>query len=279
MTNSKKLQAPVEPGSIWTKADFRAINLRNLFFYQLGWGYERMQATGYLFLIAPQLKKLYGDDPAKLKSAFELEAQYFNTSPFFNTIITGLDLAAQEKEGTAAFEEVAAMKTGLMGSFASIGDSLFVALIPTVFGAIAASLAFQGNPTGIFIWIAVAIATMVFRWGQLRLAYKEGTKIVGHFSKQLGPLTDAAMVLGIFMVGALIAFVIPVHLPTVSLGGGAATLSLQNIIDSVMPCLLPAAIVAAIYAMLGVKKMTSTKAILIVLVVSVALGALGWLVV
>ena len=42
-----------------------------------------------------------------------------------------------------------------------------------------------------------------------------------------------------------------------------------------MPRLLPAAIVAGIYWLLGRERMTSTKAIFIVLIVSVVLSALG----
>ncbi|HIY58271.1 MAG TPA: PTS system mannose/fructose/sorbose family transporter subunit IID, partial [Candidatus Tetragenococcus pullicola] len=43
----------------------------------------------------------------------------------------------------------------------------------------------------------------------------------------------------------------------------------------ILPKLLPAAIVGGIYWLLGKKNMTSTKAIFIVLIVSVALSALG----
>jgi len=43
----------------------------------------------------------------------------------------------------------------------------------------------------------------------------------------------------------------------------------------ILPRLLPAAIVGIVYWMLGKKNMTSTKAIFVVLIVSVALSALG----
>lgn len=56
---------------------------------------------------------------------------------------------------------------------------------------------------------------------------------------------------------------------------GDVTLNMQNNLDMILPRLLPAGIVAAIYWMLGKKNMTSTKAIFIVLVVCVALSALG----
>ena len=66
------------------------------------------------------------------------------------------------------------MKAGLMGSFAAIGDSVFAALIPTIFGALAANMATDSNPVGILIWILAQVAVMVFRWKQLEFAYKEG---------------------------------------------------------------------------------------------------------
>lgn len=41
-----------------TDKDFRQINRRSLFGFQLGWNYERMQGSGYLYTILPQAKKL-----------------------------------------------------------------------------------------------------------------------------------------------------------------------------------------------------------------------------
>lgn len=58
--------------------------------------------------------------------------QFFNTSNFFNTIITGIDLAIEEKEGFQAKDTISGLKAGLMGPFAAIGDSIFAALVPTI---------------------------------------------------------------------------------------------------------------------------------------------------
>lgn len=257
-----------------TDADFKQINKRNLLTFQLGWNYERMQGSGYLYTILPQLRKMYGDDPEKLKDMMKTHAQFFNTSNFFNTIITGIDLAIEEKQGYEAKETVSGLKVGLMGPFASIGDSIFGALVPTIFGAIAANMAMQGNPVGIFIWIAAQIGVMVFRWKQLRVAYNEGVTLVTTMQHKLTALTDAATVLGVFMVGALIATMINVKFswaPQI----GDVTLDLQNTIDMILPRLLPAAICGGVYWLLGKKNMNATKAIFIVLIVCVALSAFG----
>ncbi|MGM0125134.1 PTS system IID component [Enterococcus sp. AZ194] len=257
-----------------TKEDFTQINRRSLFGFQLGWNYERMQGSGYLYTILPQLRKIYGDDTSELKEMMKTHVQFFNTSNFFNTIVTGIDLAMEEKEGINARDTVSGLKVGLMGPFAAIGDSIFASLVPTIFGALAANMAINGNPTGIFIWIVAQIAIMVFRWKQLQFAYKEGISLVTTMQSRLTALTDAATVLGVFMVGALVATMVNVKFswaPSI----GDVTLNIQNSIDMILPRLLPAAIVGAVYWLLGRKNITSTKAIFIVLFVSVALSALG----
>ncbi|OJF74231.1 PTS system mannose/fructose/sorbose family transporter subunit IID [Lacticaseibacillus paracasei] len=257
-----------------TDKDFRQINRRSLFGFQLGWNYERMQGSGYLYTILPQLRKIYGDGTPELKKVMKTHTQFFNTSNFFNTIITGIDLAVEEKEGIAGEETVAGIKTGLMGSFAAIGDSIFAALIPAIFGAIAAQMATQGNPVGVFIWIAAQIAVMVFRWKQLRIAYNEGVSLVTTMAHRLAALTDAATLMGVFMVGALVATMINVKIgfaPKI----GSVPLDFQKYFDLIIPKLLPALIVGAVYWLLGRKHMTSTRAIFFVLIVSVLLSALG----
>lgn len=257
-----------------TKKDFNQINRRSLFAYQLGWNYERMQASGYLYTILLQLRKIYGDGTPELKEMMKTHTQFFNTSNFFNTIIMGIDIAMEEKEKVKAKDSVQGLKVGLMGPFAAIGDSIFASLIPTIFGALAANMAINGNPIGAFIWLAAQIAVMVFRWKQLEFAYKEGVSLVTTMQHRLENLTNAATLLGVFMVGALVATMIKVKfawMPHI----GKLTIDVQNNIDMILPKLLPLGIVLAIYWLLGRNKMSSTKAIFIVLVVSIILSALG----
>ncbi|MDQ7111730.1 PTS system mannose/fructose/sorbose family transporter subunit IID [Staphylococcus simulans] len=257
-----------------TKKDFNQINRRSLFAYQLGWNYERMQASGYLYTILPQLRKIYGDGTPELKEMMKTHTQFFNTSNFFNTIIMGIDIVMEEKEKVKAKDSVQGLKVGLMGPFAAIGDSIFASLIPTIFGALAANMAINGNLIGAFIWLAAQIAVMVFRWKQLEFAYKEGVSLVTTMQHRLENLTNAATLLGVFMVGALVATMIKVKfawMPHI----GKLTIDVQNNIDMILPKLLPLGIVLAIYWLLGRNKMSSTKAIFIVLVVSIILSALG----
>ena len=260
-----------------TKADFQQINRRNLVGFQAGWNYERMQHSGYLWIILPQLRKIYGDNTEELKTAARTHcAPFFNTSNFLNTIITGIDLAIEEEEGIQSLETVASLKTGLMGQLASIGDSIFGSLLPTIFGALAANMAAQGNPLGIFIWIAVNVVVDWFRCKQTYIAYDQGMKLVTTMSDQLNAITDAATVMGVFMVGALVSTNVGIVISApIDLGG--VTVDLQHICNMICPKLVPAALVGFVYWLLGKKGMTSTKAIFIVLILAIILGGLGWI--
>ena len=236
MSSNEKL-ANGTTGYKITKDDLAQINRRNLLGFQDGWNYERMQHSGYLWIILPTLRKLYGDGTPELKEACRAQcAPFFNTSNFLNTIITGIDLAIEEEEGIEGLEAVAGLKTGLMGPLASIGDSIF--------------------------------------GSQTHMAYEQGMKLVTTMSDRLNALTDAASVMGVFMVGALVATNVGIVIAAKPVIGGV-TVDLQNICNMICPKLVPAALVGFVYWLLGKKGMTSTKAIFIVLVLSIALGAFG----
>ncbi|AXQ78153.1 PTS system mannose/fructose/sorbose family transporter subunit IID [Streptococcus chenjunshii] len=257
-----------------TKADFKQINKRSLFTFQLGWNYERMQGSSYLYIILPQLRKMYGDGTAELKEMMKTHTQFFNTSNFFHTIITGIDLALEENEGVAAKDAVNGVKAGLMGPFAPIGDSVFASLVPAIMGSIAASLAMNGNPLGVFLWVGVTCLINVFRWKQLEIAYREGTKLVTTMRDKLTALVEAASVMGVFMVGALIATMINFQF-TAAPSIGDKTIDIQGLFDQIFPRLVPALFTGTVFWLLGRKGMTSTKAILIIIVFALAMAYFG----
>ncbi len=64
-----------------------------------------------------------------------------------------MGIEGQGKENS--LDAVMAIKTGLMGPLSGLGDSVFVVIPWTIFGAIAANMALNGSVAGIFIWILV----------------------------------------------------------------------------------------------------------------------------
>ena len=135
-------------------------------------------------------------------------------------------------------------------------------------------MAIAGQPWGIFLWIAVAVVYDIFRWKQLEFAYKEGVNLINNMQSTLTALIDAASVLGVFMMGALVATMINFEV-SYKLPIGEKMIDFQDILNSIFPRLLPAIFTAFIFWLLGKKGMNSTKAIGIIIVLALALSAFG----
>jgi PTS system mannose-specific IID component len=261
-----------------TSQDINSVSKRWILASQITWNYEKMMAIGYLYSILPVLRKLYKKED-ELKAAMKNHVQFFNTTPHMGGFILGIDIATEAEGKNSSkdgVETANGIKTGLMGPFAGVGDTIFGVLIPTICGSIAAYMGQQGNVTGVVIWILVNIAIMAFRYLTVGIGYREGTKLIASAKDKLDALTSAATLLGITVVGALIPTVVRANI-TATFTTGEVTLAGQDILDQIMPSLVPVLIVAAIYVLLGKKKMTSTKAILIVMAASIIFAAIGFL--
>lgn len=92
---------------------------------------------------------------------------------------------------------------------------------------------------------------------------------------KLNAITAAATLLGVTVVGALIASVVRVNVAA-SFVSGEVTVAGQDVLDQIMPKLLPVLLVAGVYSLLGKKNMTSTKAILFVMLLAIVLHAIGF---
>lgn len=260
-----------------TKADLRKVSYRAVLGSQLNWNYERMMSSGYLFAILPALKKIYHSEPEQLQDMLRTQNQFFNTHGFFMPLILGLDLAIEEADGHKAKDTVIALKTALMGTLAGVGDSIFHVIWGTIFGSIAATFALQGSLIGCIIF-AVANLLLVF-FGQVPLiflGYRQGTSLVTTVKDKFNYVTEAATVLGMIVVGALIPTIVKVQIPFIY-QNGEVKLEIQTVLDSIMPALLPILLVGFAYWLLGRKRMNSTRVILFMLVFSILFSALGLL--
>lgn len=87
--------------------------------------YESMQAVGFLASFIPVLERLYGDKPKELKvKAMKRHLRFFNSHVNSDALILGVAAAVEETTGEDEKETVVAVKTGMMGPLAGIGDSL-----------------------------------------------------------------------------------------------------------------------------------------------------------
>ena len=257
-----------------TKKELNTISWRYILASQLNWNYERMMSSGYLYGILPVLKKFYGHDETQLQDMLRTHNQFFNTNAIFGNLIMGIDVAIEEQDGHKAKETIIALKTALMGSLAGVGDSLFHVIWGTIFGSVAGTLAQNGSVVGCVIWIIANIALLFGRAALLPLGYKQGVKLVTTLKDKLSAFTNAATVLGVTVIGALIPSVVKATVPFVYKKDGVELL-IQDTLDAILPSLVPILLVLLTYWMLGQKKLNSTRVIWIILILSIVLSAFG----
>lgn len=257
-----------------TKKDRDQVNWRMMRNAIACFNYSTQCAPKMPYALQPVLRKLYPDDKDYI-TALDNHYKYFNSQPYMATMILGAVLAMEEQLGIEGKDTIQDFKAGIMGPTAGIGDSIFWFIIPGIFTPIAASLAFQGNLLGIGILLISRIAIAILRWNMFDYGYKMGTGIIEKLGAQLGIMTEAFGVLGLTVVGAMVTTVVTVSCPlewTLSSGG---VINIQNLLNTLLPALLPISFTAVMVAAMSKQKFTMTQLIMITLVISIVCGALG----
>ncbi len=260
--------------NILTKKDLNKAFIRWTLFSQICFNYETMQSCGVVYALGPALEKIYGDDPELLKQKLDAHFKFFNTQPWMGNPILSATLAIEETKEPGCSETANAIKTSLMGPFAGLGDSIFFVLPKTILGAIAAYMAVEGSAIGVVMCVAVGLAMLIVRKFLWNVGYTQGVKFITSNQAVLNNLTDSASVLGLCVVGALIASMVTASIP-LTFTVGEATKSVQETLDSIMPNLVPLLVASGTYWALGRKNMTSTKMVWIIIVISILAYSLG----
>ena len=244
--------------------------------------FERMQNVGFAYMMVPALKKLY-TDKKDISDALKRHLAIFNTTPAVVSFIAGASIAMEEKfkkakdNGEEVDEEsINAVKTALMGPLAGIGDTVTQSLVKTVLLGIACDLSVKGNVLGpILFFVGMTIYTLGFSHYVYFMGYKQGkssvTKLLAN--GKLAAVTDAMGVLGMMVLGNLIATSISLKTPLV-IALGETSVVLQDVLNAILPCILPLAAVLACYKMVN-KGMKPINIILVLFVVGIVGGLLG----
>ena len=250
-----------------TKTDLRKTADRYNFMACNIFNYESQMGPAVAWAMAPVLRKIYKNDD-EYKAALNNHFSYFNSTTVMSSLILGATLAAEEKDGIAAKETVSSLKTSLMGPFAGVGDTLVWVLWPTIMGSIAGYMAQQGNPLGAIIWLICNIIFWFVKRKMFAVGYTSGTKLITNLGQRLSVFTEAASIMGLSVVGALIATSVKVS-TALQFQIGEVALNLQtDVLDKIMPSLLPVLLTALVYKLLGNKKWTPTKLILLIIAIS-----------
>lgn len=253
---SDKDRQQAETTGLVTARDLRRVFWRS-FQMEFSWNYERQMNLAFVYTLIPVLKKLYSRKE-DLAEALKRHLAFFNTMPHIVTLILGITVAMEEKNSQQKEMDASSIdnvKASLMGPLAGIGDSFFWGTLRLIATGIGTSLALKGNILGPILFLLVFnVPHILARWFFTRWGYVLGTGVLQRIqqSGMMESLTYGASIIGLMVVGAMTASMIDITIP-ITFGTGEAKTHVQDIINDIMPCLLPLISFAIVYWLLGKK--------------------------
>jgi fructoselysine and glucoselysine-specific PTS system IID component len=258
-----------------SKKDLTRVFWRS-FAMEWSWNYERQANLGYGFAMVPIIDKLYKDRPEEKAAALQRHLEFFNTTPHVSTLILGISSAMEEQNATQEDFDTSSInnvKVGLMGPLAGIGDSLFWGTLRIIATGIGTSLALQGNVLGpILFFLIFNIPHVILRYICMMGGYKFGAGFLSKLQQNglMEKVTYGASIVGLMSIGAMIATMVAVNIPFTYESNGASIV-IGDILNSIMPGLLPLLFTAFIYWLVTKKKMKTTWILMLI----IAIGILG----
>ena len=231
----KKQLTPVEKKNIkhmfWTSghmwADFTMV---------------KMEGNTYAYSMLPVINEVYGDNKELVTEAFVRNTEFFNTHASAAGLCLGLSYALERERSlnpdAVPPEMITNIKTSLMGPLAAIGDSIFFNCIRVISAGIGISLAAQGNPLGVLLFVAIYGGIFLgVKWYLINLGYSLGTSTITKTFQSgiIESISDAACTMGLIMVGSLVSRMVSISIPLVIPMGAGTEMVVQDIFDGIIP--------------------------------------------
>ena len=262
-----------ESKKVLTKKDITKLGLMSSFL-QASFNYERMQAGGFTVAQLPFLKKIYKNDKKAISDAMSDNLEFINTHPNLVGFLMGLLISLEENNEDISI--IKGLKVALFGPLAGIGDAIFwFTLLPIVAG-ISASFAMEGSVLGPIIFFTVYLIVFILRIAWTHLGYNLGVKAIDkikHNSKVIG---KAATVLGVTVIGGLIASYVKINVLTNIVVNESKTVSLQtDFFDKIFPNILPLGYTLLMYFLIKNKKISPVVLTFSTFIMSLLLSFVG----
>lgn len=239
----------------------------------------KSQANGYTMAIAPVIDELYTDPEERKNALLNYNKTYFNTNTVAMCFILGLNYAMEKEKmlkKTCDEQTINDVRASLMGPLAGVGDSLLFNCVRVIAAGIGMGFSAQGSLLGpIMFALIYGGFQLIARWYLLKSGYTAGTSFVDRvFSTGLlKSITRSASIMGLGVVGAMVANSVRVNLKwTIALGG--AELVMNDLVNSIFPGILSIAVVLLFMKLLN-KGVSAVKLLVGTVVVCIALAAVG----
>ena len=250
---------------------------------QAAFNYERMQSAGWLWSMLPGLQKIH-TNKEDLAASMTHNMDFLNTHPFAVTFVMGMILSMEQQK--LDIPTIRSVRISTAAPLGGIGDALFwMTLIPITAG-MTANMAIEGSILGPILYFIIAFgAEMALRYGLMYWSYNMGTKAVGMMTSYAKEFTHAASVLGVFIIGALIANYgggtrLGISIPNGQTAAEDGTMvdvfiNIQDYLDKIVPCLIPLLFTLMCYFLIKKKGFTPVKLIGLFLVIGIVGAIFG----
>lgn len=270
---------------IITKKDVGLAWLRFYFANEIPHCFDKYIAPALLWALMPILKKLY-KNKQDLIEAYQRHLLFFNTQlSWGGGTITGIVASLESARAQEVYEKksitidddlIYNSKAGLMGALAGIGDSIDSGTVQYIFIAIALPWAQKGSALGSIIpFVCFATYQLVIGYYFVQLGFRLGrsaaTEVVGD---KMQMVIEVLSILGLFMMGILAGNYVKVS-SSLQFNLSGKEFIVQDILDGIMPGILPLLTVGCIYFFFAKKGLNVTKALFGLTVVLGVLAAIG----
>ena len=224
--------------------------------------YERQQGLGFGYAMIPHLRRIYKDDPEGFKEAMKRHLVFYNITPQCTTFVQGIAVAMEEEAASNPdfdASSINAIKTALMGPLSGIGDSIFQSTWRVISMGVGLSLAAGGNILGPIVFLLMYnIPSAFVRFLGPYVGYSLGAKFMSSAAENgiMSFITKAASTVGLMTVGAMTATMVSCNIGFVFTMGGAEQ-SIQAMLDTIFPNLLPLLLTLFCFKLLN-KKVNAT---------------------
>jgi mannose PTS system EIID component len=264
----------------------KALTNRDIFWACFNWmgflhglyNWQRLQGVGFAHAMKPIIERLY-TSKEDISAAMKRHLVFFNTATTIGAVIPGLVAALEEEKANGADitdETINGLKSGLMGPFAGLGDTLQQGLFIPITLSICIGMAQQGNVAGPILF---AILGCIWTWGltyaMFFTGYRGGRTAIERILEGglMDKLTTAASITGLIVAGVMIPKFVTVGTPVVWGQDKQAVKLGADVLDKIIPGLLPLITSLAVWQAM-VKRISVNKIVLWIFIIGIV-G--GWL--
>lgn len=249
--------------------------------------FDRMLAPAFLFGMMPSLKKLY-KDKIMLGEAYQRHLMFFNTQAVWGGgTLTGMSISLEESRAKALHEGrvdeaidttmINNTKVGLMGPLAGIGDAIDSGTLQYIFIAIFLPYAQSGSGLGALLpFLFFAITTFTYGYLFTKMGYTLGRSAAKEImtGQKTKTIINALGVLGLFMMGIMAAQYVKIS-SSLQFVINDKEFIIQELLDKILPGLLPLVTVMALYIYFDKKGLKITRGMIYLTIGLIVLATTG----